>query len=1544
MVEANGLREQDKQPPAEHKSTSDILSDAVHSALYSAVQEPVTGLTQIYDAFKGNGSNVASKVQFMEAPKAAQFGTADWHAQQIGSAVGMLAPFMLMHKGVKGTLGAAGFGVERAGMTGITAAEDMSLLAKRTSFGMNMAEAGITGFGYDAFLRPSDSNHTGDLSQFLADRGTQGTIGAATFMTMTGAGLGLNRLAGSSMLEKSALVPILKNPITSGVLSGVPAAFVSTESHSLVKTGELASSTELAQSVYQMSLIGGGFGAVHALAGPGEAGAPSKIEQFKDKVKSNLNPEVRPREGLALLSGDDTVGPKDEPGGKKPFDGDPDTEKGLEDITSKWKGRADAPSSETPVDKPAEKTDTPPVVDAPVDKPVSTLDMLNGSRTEASGIINPALRDATTDSAAKVENTEAADTTAPKRKVEIPEVAVERAEDLKTGVVALHNVLKSQEAAKSAADGAFLAEAKAQEPLATDDVVQLATQARERATQLKQEAEQKRQAFTDFVNEKGDGLRTHLEDVAKQLKYPERAREIVTRDFTVKEGKQLLSAATADGATPESRAAFEQFVREKGGDKIRPELEKLAAEEKNADVAKALLEKAFAPRAVSITVEDVGQQAAMNVGAQILTREGGPDQAALNKFAKDYGPAMEKHMRSAADQLGFGVDAKLQIAEAYHGPELRQGVDLLKANPLDPVALKEFTEGAGKALEQPMAQAALDLGLTPEAQLKVREAYRGQEEWVRVGDSEEYVPVDPARAKDFRTGIALMEQTHANNAPGYYIDIMRNWIKSPDNADLVKPMRDYAELSNDPHIQAFMREMEFPTENMTVTGKPSVIQVSEELGSGTPEAFERRNRFNDFLELTDALKNAPDAELANNRQQLFNWLNRNDDVYDAAVAFAKQSADSRVVSALDSYFGTNNMKEFIEAKAKHDKVSDEITPDLIQRLQKPGAELFWELAPEAVDPPRMWGGNKNISESRQAKTVTTDGEGNVIAEFNAARHPQGVAKVTDAPDGTRTVEYGDGAKFIQLPQGYDMDVKPDGSWMAKFSNGNYIIENAEGPISKIVYENGAETTLYRNGEVRRTSVDDQTASKWLDGTKLGAEDARPEEQGDAAADPAKPAKDGVLTRDQVSALTEKLSSSDYSEASTAAILLKNGFGKMTDTQFVQWLNFALGSHPDAFSRTPRQLPNWPDLHMRADGQVFLEDNVQELLRGGKTPAEQQSQEGRDRAYEGRTLVRNFLDAPEDRPSTLQYPAWLVKANNLPPESLPRTVLRDIRARFSADKLPPDVAQYLEANPEKPSKGRDGKVRGPFQLSNDDLPTRMKALSDTLQYAPKDIQQKLLQLGSEDARALRDVLSAVTPPRGPRDRAQPAEFEELLDLTVPQAEDIYTVRLMIQAIKDAASQREEKDRAPLEEFAVKAASRLLPEDEAGQKRVMELVSGIASGKIRAPWVPDAERENQPPPEKPGSGKHKGTITREDGLRPGEQYPTDEQLAQMDGEEPTAFDDTQLTGTRNDEPLDNWQQYRDDPEADLTNPLLDGGHDIHGIIGDGIDDVSEHGDGL
>ncbi len=512
--------------------------------------------------------------------------------------------------------------------------------------------------------------------------------------------------------------------------------------------------------------------------------------------------------------------------------------------SGKGKGSGRGSGKGKVVDTTAETSDAPVVADESTGAP--TIDMLPKT-DKPPVIVNPDLRDSTADSALPPEKSTATDGTATpgKRTIQIPEVDNARHGDLLEGSKQLNTVLKTEDAARTAEDLAIVAEAKAKSPLASTTVVDAATQARQQADAAKLEFEQQRQKFTEYVEGKGQGLQTHLEAVAEQLKFPERALDLVKHDFAVKQGRDLLTTATADGATYEQQAAFEQFVRDKG-QQIRPELEKLGEAQKNADIARALIERSYEPRQINVQVEDVGQQAAMNVGARILTADGGIDTAALKKFAVDYGPAMEKHMLTAAEQLGFGADAKIKIGEAYHGEAFAKGADLLRTTPFDAEAFKEFAQNDGKALERQMWQTAIDLGLDANTQLSVFESYKGAQSWVPVRDANgeiinqqkvnattgklevdsagkpvyetgkdgqpipETVPVPPEKEEQFRMLVNVLEIVSRDpQSPPTYMDGVRRALQSPDSEGLGESLDWYAARSGDGRLQALLREAKF---------------------------------------------------------------------------------------------------------------------------------------------------------------------------------------------------------------------------------------------------------------------------------------------------------------------------------------------------------------------------------------------------------------------------------------------------------------------------------------------------------------------------------------------------------------------------------------------------------------------------------------------------------------------------------------------------------------------------------------------------------------
>lgn len=75
-----------------------LLKDFACSSTYSMIVGPACGIAQLADAT--TGSKLLPSVQILPEPEPASFGSTCWHARQLGSAAGMVLPFLLLHKGV----------------------------------------------------------------------------------------------------------------------------------------------------------------------------------------------------------------------------------------------------------------------------------------------------------------------------------------------------------------------------------------------------------------------------------------------------------------------------------------------------------------------------------------------------------------------------------------------------------------------------------------------------------------------------------------------------------------------------------------------------------------------------------------------------------------------------------------------------------------------------------------------------------------------------------------------------------------------------------------------------------------------------------------------------------------------------------------------------------------------------------------------------------------------------------------------------------------------------------------------------------------------------------------------------------------------------------------------------------------------------------------------------------------------------------------------------------------------------------------------------
>lgn len=234
-------------------SDDSALVQGLKSARYSAIQAPITGVSQIVD--KLAHTNLEQSTQFFAPPEAAKFGTTEWHAQQIGGAAGMILPFAAVALTTRGSLSKLGL----TARAGVAAEGGMALNSARVAA---VAEQGLNGFVFDFALRPSDSSS----QNFWLDRTKHGVAGAATFATLTASSIGLKQMIGVAP-SATGLLNVLKRDVVTGIASGVPAGLVSSNANSLLEKGEFAGLHKSAEDVYAMSMVGGVLSAAHVVPG-----------------------------------------------------------------------------------------------------------------------------------------------------------------------------------------------------------------------------------------------------------------------------------------------------------------------------------------------------------------------------------------------------------------------------------------------------------------------------------------------------------------------------------------------------------------------------------------------------------------------------------------------------------------------------------------------------------------------------------------------------------------------------------------------------------------------------------------------------------------------------------------------------------------------------------------------------------------------------------------------------------------------------------------------------------------------------------------------------------------------------------------------------------------------------------------------------------------------------------------------------------------------------------------------------------------------------
>ena len=275
-----------------NKPQSNVLSEFVHSALQSGIVSPLRGAAQIADHASGSSidksiNNAAEKMG-LGPSQPAETGTANWVAQTLGGAAGMVVPFMLTRGAVKATAGKV-FGEAAVNRSASDLIAKRGLAAAATHEG---AISAATGLAYGTFLTPSNESNIG-TSEFVKDRVGTGAGDALIFGSLGFGSTVVNHSAGqmARLIEKHALtqqtamaVVVLDSPMVTGAVSGLLPGALSAELSAL-KNGRLLPTTqEVKDHTLNMAFVGGAFGTVGWLSAQRPGTNMTNARYFTDSV------------------------------------------------------------------------------------------------------------------------------------------------------------------------------------------------------------------------------------------------------------------------------------------------------------------------------------------------------------------------------------------------------------------------------------------------------------------------------------------------------------------------------------------------------------------------------------------------------------------------------------------------------------------------------------------------------------------------------------------------------------------------------------------------------------------------------------------------------------------------------------------------------------------------------------------------------------------------------------------------------------------------------------------------------------------------------------------------------------------------------------------------------------------------------------------------------------------------------------------------------------------------------------------------------------
>ncbi|MDR3613555.1 MAG: hypothetical protein P4L53_08310 [Candidatus Obscuribacterales bacterium] len=1448
------------------------LAGGVEAGLKAAkytVQEKVAGVKQLGEqtANWATGTTIFSK-ESIDAlgPKEhehAKAYTTNWYFEQAGQALPLVAAVTIGHKFLGAFATKEAVAAEKSSVEGASVLQRAASLSLRpTPLGLNVRNAAAIGFASE-FANPTDTKNNDSLLSSLGTRTVDGTVGAIGMAGMSLGTIGTQaafRAAGKAIFKEAAVTAIdsaalsgetaaakvsqnvfaksaestfnrIKsasgNAIIAGI-GGVPGGalgyLAGAEAH-----GKQFNLSDLTESAVGSGVVGGMFGVASGLRGNPEAAVKSEkagLDSPSTSIPFSARFEGATQAVRELVFG--RQGDAGQLGTAMASDARGRSSADFDKLANSWESYLEFAGGEGRV-APADVEHVLRSVDNGSLKPSLLQDYADGNNSaEQKAFVAASLRpesraafikmmEVSRDGSAAAQNGFAKEVSGDKQTIADLQMMTNRLSDPR--------LIKLVEAAAT----------PVVEAPATTSVEIPTIRTNVGSTPID----------FDAATSPAMRARVNVPDVA--------LRQPVADGF-----EQLLEAAKKTG-TPEQMAAFFKsveanpkildYVKQMAQQTNVPSIQDLAAMAEKPALRKAMMQLAEAAKEGSTAAQKQAFIDTLNSDRSTI-----PDWKTL---ANRYDDPRFKDLVRAADTADIDLVVKTQKEADDLKSATKVVENLIRSGGTDTTDLNKIVrdDDSLASLQPHLRHIAERLG-GEEIAKKVDEAFAGRFQQIEVHTPEDSsfprpeevqtVSVRSNLVGDFNqmTEVVKMldesltkpqQEGDAVN-PDWIYNLLKAKAQSESGKALEGSVKEYAQKTFDPRFQAFVNDAYLPAEGI-VLGPERTFTAANEI---------EQNAFGSFATVMKGWPKVAAGEtpsrdaVLNYRGQVFKYLGEHPELHEMVVRYGQQTNSSFEASAIDAFYGTKNLERFpgvlmnkeaapsVESAELRGLRSDPVANTLIDGSLDPKFEYLGQVAkhlasPVALDTPyskRLFNDQPRISQEQPVAGAGTWS----VAEFNGnsvatiTGHPENLQKIQDFADGTRIEVYGRNGETEPYTQVYFPDqsnvkvVNPGAEGSGRFKiefplQGNYISTDfpSDSPVVREIAWDGNLTQINRDGSVSMQKIADFKNFDPIayDNARKVEAQAREAEQKQADA------------RVESAKLVEVMkTATDPAARLEAAKALKPQ--NMSVEQFQDWLQFA-------FRKSPRTgAANYHELDNNA--------SALETMRPKFVSADYDAWSAR---------LKDYLSVPEVGVGKVSgssaYPEWLARENV---DALPNWLKGDIYQRFNAkdagasDRMPGALADYFKANgePQDVRKGKNGgqEQKMPFRpIGDDSVALRMDRLSD-LNIAKPEVTARLMELGSQDGRALQDVIKQMT-----NTRNNNVEFRNLLSLTLPNAKDIYSVKLMLDALDKArAPYTPEAEKGVDLELARRAAASLTgnPVQASAAK---DLVSKLYKGEVTRP---------------------------------------------------------------------------------------------------------------